>query len=386
MKRIKALSLFANVGIGEVYLKQVGIDVCVANELLEERVKFYSHLYPNTEIIAGDITNETTFNQIISSSKRHNVELIIATPPCQGMSTAGKQDVNDPRNLLILEVFKAIKILNPKYVLIENVPEFLKTKILYKNNEKLIVDHLVNEFDTEYNFSHNFSLNACHFSVPQNRERAIILMTRKDIPFVWQHPEQDKKIVTMEAAIGHLPQLDPYVKDISEEERNKLFPMYYQRKEQAEKISKWFSPPSHIYRQVFSLMHTPTGKSAFENIEKFQPKKANGEKVKGFKNTYKRQEWNKPAFTITMYNRTIGSQDNVHPGRYIGKDEQGYDLYSDARVLTIYEILILSSLPPDWNIPSWASDNFIRSVIGEGVPPLLIKKIMKGLVKHNDKI
>ena len=46
MKKIKALSLFSNVGIGEVYLNKIGVDVCVANELLEDRARFYSHIYP----------------------------------------------------------------------------------------------------------------------------------------------------------------------------------------------------------------------------------------------------------------------------------------------------------------------------------------------------
>lgn len=75
-----------------------------------------------------------------------------------------------------------------------------------------------------------------------------------------------------------------------------------------------------------------------------------------------------------MYNRTIGSQNNVHPGRYIGKDSDGYDLYSDARVLSIYELMIITSLPHNWNIPEWASEHLIRQVIGEGIPPLLVKK------------
>ena len=78
-------------------------------------------------------------------------------------------------------------------------------------------------------------------------------------------------------------------------------------------------------------MHTPTGKSAFENIDEFKPKKKDGQIVRGYKNTYKRQEWDKPAFTVTMFNRTIGSQNNVHPGRLIGKDERGNDIYSDPK-------------------------------------------------------
>jgi DNA (cytosine-5)-methyltransferase 1 len=36
----------------------------------------------------------------------------------------------------------------------------------------------------------------------------------------------------------------------------------------------------------------------------------------------------------------------------------------------------VSSLPDDWNIPDWARDELIRHVIGEGIPPLMIKKIV----------
>ena len=40
----------------------------------------------------------------------------------------------------------------------------------------------------------------------------------------------------------------------------------------------------------------------------------------------------------------------------------------------------MSSLPLDWNIPDWAGDTLIRKVIGEGIPPLLIKSALKQIV------
>ena len=54
-------------------------------------------------------------------------------------------------------------------------------------------------------------------------------------------------------------------------------------------------------------------------------------------------------------------------------------LYSDPRVLTVFELMRVMSLPDDWNIPSWASPQLVRQVIGEGIPPLLIKKIVEQL-------
>ena len=385
-REINALSLFSNVGVAEAYYKGIGINVLVANELEKKRADFYLNLYPDVEMVVGDITKSDIKNEIIKKCKNRNIDLVIATPPCQGMSTAGKMAFGDPRNALICHAVEIINKIKPKYIFFENVPEQLKTKILVDGVPELIPDYLHRIYDEEYIFNDEYVLNAADYGVPQLRDRAIILMVRKDIGKKWSFPKPNKKRITLKEAIGDLPILDPEISDLSLKETLKVFPHFLERKEEGLKISKWFYPPSHPFRQIMSLSHTPTGMTAFDNKDEFKPRKKDGTLVKGFHNTYKRQEWDKPAYTITMYNRTIGSQNNVHPGRLIGNDNKGNPVYSDARVLTIYELLIVSSLPKDWNIPEWASDHFIRAVIGEGVPPLLTKKIMEELVViHNGK-
>ena len=129
-------------------------------------------------------------------------------------------------------------------------------------------------------------------------------------------------------------------------------------------------------RHVLWLKNTPTGKTAFENKVHY-PQKSDETRIKGFMTTYKRIEWDKPAPTITMCNGAVSSQNNVHPGRP-GRPKKNGE-YSDARVLTLKEIFILSGLPNDWNPPDWASENMIREVIGEGVPPKLIEAILANL-------
>lgn len=383
-KQIKAMSLFANVGVAESYLDKENISVVISNELNKKRAEFYKHLYPHADMVIGDITCDHIKKELISKAKKLNVDLVIATPPCQGMSTVGKKDKNDVRNLLIKHAIDIVKEIKPDFVLFENVPEQLITKIVYNGKNVLIPDYISEELGHIYNFNKQFLINAADYGIPQMRERAIILLTKKSKNFVWEFPNRENKVITLEEAIGNLPSLDPELYDLSYEEQLRIFPDYENKKKKALEISKWHYPPKHIYRQVYSLMHTPSGKSAFDNIEKFKPRKKDGDFVKGFKNTYSRQSWSKPGYTITMYNRTIGSQNNVHPGRYIGKDSEGFDLYSDARVLTIYELMILTSLPKNWNIPERASDHFIRQVIGEGIPPLLIQKIMHQLVINNE--
>jgi DNA (cytosine-5)-methyltransferase 1 len=72
-----------------------------------------------------------------------------------------------------------------------------------------------------------------------------------------------------------------------------------------------------------------------------------------------------------MRNDAISSQLNVHPGRKLKNGT-----YSDARVLTPLELMLLSSLPQDWNIPDNTPELLIRKCIGECIPPLLIKNIV----------
>lgn len=367
---VNGLSLFANVGIAETYLHEVGVNIVLANELLEERAEFYRYVYPDCEMVKGDITDSSIYEYIVNRAKKLNVDFILATPPCQGMSLAGAKDPDDPRNYLIISAVEMVKAIRPRYVMFENVTMQLQTKIRYNGVELLIPDYIQQELGDLYNFNTEKIVDTKFYGVPQQRKRAIFLMTRNDLDFTWQVPAPSSEIITLRDAIGDLPSLDPLVK---EKEYRKFFPDYEKKAEAGRRVSKWHIPRMHVWRNVECMMHTPTGQSARKNPVYF-PKKANGEMVGGAPRTYMRMEWDKAAPTITSYNHTISSFQNVHPGRLL---EDG--TYSDPRVLTIFEMMRVMSLPDDWNIPYWASEQLIRTVIGEGVPPMAVKKIVEAL-------
>lgn len=375
---MKVLSLFANIGVAEAYLHNLGLSVSVANELVERRADLYSQIYPDTKMICGDITENKIFQQIVESSKEAGVDAIMATPPCQGISRAGKQHKDDIRNLLILPVIDVIKELFPRYVFIENVPQFTETIISVDNRDVLITEYIKEQLGNKYHISIN-QIDTKYYGVPQTRQRTIILLTRLDQKITWEVPQPDRAIVSLEDAIGHLPPLDPYVKDISETELLELFPNFFEKAEAAKKVSPWHFPPVHIKRQVLTMMHTPTGKTAFDN-DFFVPTKADGTKVRGYKSTYRRLRWVDPASTVTMDNRKISSQNNVHPGHYLGTDQDGYVLYSDPRVLSLFELMRVMSIPDDWPLPVNANPAFVRSIIGEGIPPLFVKKVFEIII------
>lgn len=375
---LRGLSLFANVGIAEAYLESIGVNVLLANEIDQDRARFYQDVYPKAHMVCGDITDDSIRDSIVDEAKKKKIDFVIATPPCQGMSEAGKRLEFDPRNQLVFYAVDVIKRVKPKFALLENVPKQLTTKIKCGDEVVLIPEYIKRELQSDYHFNKETLVMAKDYGVPQLRERNIFLLVRNDINIEWEFPAKQKEI-TLEEAIGKLPSLDPLLRE-GIEETKKRFPDYEKKKKAGLKVSKWHCPPKHSWKQVEWMMHTPTGKSAIYN-DVFFPQKEDGTPVKAHHNHYRRLKWDMPCRTITQNNGVISSLACVHPGReYISKD--GENLYSDPRVLTIYELLIVMSLPLDWNIPDWANEGFIRKVFGEGIPSRLVREIMQELIRQ----
>ena len=350
-KKIKGISLFSSAGIGEMYFDTIGVEIVAANELLKKRAECYSFLHPQTHMIAGDITDPSIKKQIKSHIKK-DVRFLIATPPCQGLSTLGKnknqkQFELDQRNFLIFDTLEIIDYGNFDYVLIENVPNFLKMYFPYKKKLCTLEEILVDKYASKYEIKTDV-LDAQDYGVPQSRKRGVTRMFKKGLE--WNLPKKEKPI-TLKESIGHLPSLEAGEKsDI---------PWHYAKDENP--------------RYVMALRHTPTGQSALKN-KKYYPKKENGDRIKGFHNTFKRMVWDQPAHARTTFCGSINSHNNVHPGKLLPDGT-----YSDARALTPLETFIVSSMPNPKKVkfPSWANLTFINTVIGEGVPPLLLKKVVQ---------
>jgi DNA (cytosine-5)-methyltransferase 1 len=354
---MRSLALFASSGIGELLLHEIGVETVVANELIPRRMDLFGATNPNCRCIPGDITDDNIFEEIINQSRLRGVENLIATPPCQGFSLAGKnkskeQISSDKRNNLFLYAIDAIKELSLNTALIENVPRFLKSYLPYKGDLLLPEQILELELGDDYKFKIDV-FNSADFGVPQSRHRAIVRIWKKGFVHDWPDPNSVNKHISVSEAIGNLPSLEPG-------QKSKL---------------KWHFARNHEERMVTYMRHTPSGKTAHDNPIHY-PKTKNGNRVKGFRATYNRMSWEKPAPTITMRNDAISSQSNVHPGRLLPNGT-----YSDPRVLTPLELFRLMGLPDDPGFPSSTPEILIRQSIGEGVPPLLINAILKTILK-----
>lgn len=351
---IKAVSLFSSAGIGELRLPK-NIDVVIANELIESRANCYRSFYPNTKMICGDIRDNDIKREIINKSNNNKCTFLIATPPCQGFSTLGKnkrqkQYELDKRNYLIFDVFDIIDSCNFDYILIENVPMFLDVFFPYEKKKLHLMDILIDKYGDEYNIDSRV-LNAKDYGIPQSRPRAIIKLWKQGLSWPW--PKEEKEI-TLQEAIGHLPSLEPG----------------------EDSGIKWHYAKEHNERAVVAMRHTESGKSAIAN-EYYYPRKEDGTRIKGFHNTFKRMVWDQPCPARTTYSGSISSHNNVHPG-YLKED----GTYSDPRVLTLLETFIVSSIPENIEFPAKSSDTFIRTMIGEAIPPHLMERVVE-LLEEN---
>lgn len=112
---MKAISLFSCGGIGDLALKEAGIDVILANELKKERAEVFCYNFPEVEMVIGNIWEEkdTIVNRVEKILQGDRLDIVFATPPCQGMSKNGRGKLLnlvrkgerpkvDPRNQLVI--------------------------------------------------------------------------------------------------------------------------------------------------------------------------------------------------------------------------------------------------------------------------------------------
>lgn len=120
-------------------------------------------------------------------------QIIIGGPPCQPFSVGGNQNgIKDARNGFPIFI-DAVKKLNPKVFMFENVRGLLYTNKWYF---EIIIEELRS---LGYNIDYRL-LNAVDFGVPQNRERLFVIGHKTEFHF----PVKKKDKITVGEAIGDL--------------------------------------------------------------------------------------------------------------------------------------------------------------------------------------
>lgn len=419
-----SISLFSSSGIGDLALKAAGGEVLVANELRTDRAQIFERNYPETKMFRGDIRQLS--NEIIAETLRkldgRELDVIFATPPCQGMSKNGRgkllrgvrdgfRDVIDPRNQLATFVPRLVSKLSPKIVVFENVPEMLGT--LVEDESKKLVD-LVGYLEKKMkNYVVEWKIvEFANYGVPQRRQRLITVFIRKDVakrldklqarifpvethastPTLFQKPW-----ITVNDVIGGLIKID--AKNAKTSKSN--IPFHY--------------VPVLDDKKYWWVSNTPLGCSAFDNqcanpdcgydqneihgskhnqaginraksttpiyckkCKSLLPRptvEENGEirLMKGFTSAYKRMRGDLPASAITTNLSYVMSDQKIHPTQH--------------RALSLYEAMKLHTVTSYswiWETSDGkpASDKLIRESLGESIPPLGLEVIFRHMFEN----
>ena len=196
--------MFAGVGGLSLGLKQAGFDVIAAIEKDPVNCVTYKTNFPATRVFESALENV----DITEVSPGKPVDVVIGGPPCQGFSHIGKRDVNDPRNTLIFDYLVAASKLDPKYIVMENVPGIMQ------GSAKSLMDRWVDQAQgLGYEVVTPIQvLTASEFGVPQKRKRTFVFAYRFDCdkPSYPQPVTLNGNTPTVRDAIGDLPIIENY--------------------------------------------------------------------------------------------------------------------------------------------------------------------------------
>lgn len=122
---------------------------------------------------------------------RGTIDVLAGGPPCQGFSFAGRRNEDDPRNLLFKKYVEVVEALQPRALVIENVPG-MRVAHARRNVVDLqpvepaarkvsFYDKLVESLSSAGYHVGAMLVNSSEFGVPQKRSRLIAIGVRKDL-------------------------------------------------------------------------------------------------------------------------------------------------------------------------------------------------------------
>jgi DNA (cytosine-5)-methyltransferase 1 len=171
-----ALSLFSGAGGDTCGLEQAGWDVKFFSEISTPAILTHQTKFPHSSLLKTG--NSTDIKQLPDStfeSMRGKVNLIFAGHPCQGFSHAGKKRSDDPRNELVHEFVRAAKIIQPEWIVGENVRGLLSRKGVYpENTPPRPVIYIIRDLFESIGYKLTWRVfDANEVKVPQCRKRLI---------------------------------------------------------------------------------------------------------------------------------------------------------------------------------------------------------------------
>lgn len=325
------IELFAGAGGLAIGMEKAGFSSVLLNELDKDACATLRSNRPNWNVVEGDVTKQNFL------PFRHKIDVLSGGFPCQAFSYAGKKmGFEDTRGTLFFEFARAIKEIQPKVFIGENVRGLLN----HENGQTLQTIKSVIE-ELGYTLIEPKVLKAIFYQVPQKRERLILIGIRNDLAglgdFRWPSPYH--KILNVRDALkaGEL-----YPIDVPESQGQK----YPKRK--AEILAMvpqggyWRDLPEDIQKEYMMKSYYLGG---------------------GKTGMARRLSWDEPSLTLTCAPAQKQTE-RCHP--------------EETRPLTVREYARIQTFPDDWLFQGSLSSQYKQ--IGNAVPVNLAYAIGRSVI------
>ena len=217
-------SLFAGIGGIDLAFEQAGFHVLWANEIDKNACKTYRYNFPETTLYEGDV-------RALDFAKLPCVDVLAAGFPCQPFSVCGKkQGFSDERGNLFFEIMRAVDVIHPRVIFLENVANLTE----HDNGRTFNIIH--NEIMSRGYYIRYEITDACMHGIPQHRTRTYIVASDSlDKCNLFRFPEEEE--------------LKSKIKDILKTS-NKAPDSYYLNptSEQFRRMNDFISDDEQIYR------------------------------------------------------------------------------------------------------------------------------------------
>jgi len=337
------IDLFCGAGGLSLGFERAGYTTILAIDNWQDALQTISHN------IKCDVLDQTLDNEsgekIKSILGGTNIDGIIGGPPCQGFSTVGTLDINDPRNVLY-KAFKSVVVaFEPRFFLIENVANILKMGDVKRD--------IVAEFShSGYNVSEPVVLNAADYGIPQNRKRAFFVGVR-DGWFNIPVPIYSK--ISTEEALSDLPLVEYGYEGIE--------PLDYKNAPD--------NPYQELMRVNSKMVYNHNYTKHTEDTQKIISMIPDGGKISDIDPEY---------WKIRNYNKAFQRMSSKEPSHTIDTGHRNYFHYSENRIPSVRECARLQSFPDDYIFYGSKTSQYRQ--VGNAVPPLLAQVIAKNLHPH----
>lgn len=338
-----AIDLFCGAGGLTEGLKQAGIEVLAAVDNDPLAIESYQVNHPEVEVWERDI-RELSPDSLMRrlGLMKGALDILAGCPPCQGFSRMrtlnGAVEIQDERNDLVFDFMRFVTILQPKVVMMENVPGLARDKrILRVLGELEEAGYYIDAEDPE---SAVRVLNTADYRVAQRRRRMILLAGRYG-PVKFASPVSQR--VHVRETIGQLSSAGNSGDDLHD---------YPERRSE------------RIMNLIKKIPPNGGSRSELPDEEQLECHK----KCNGFRDVYGRLAWDDVAPTITS------GCTNPSKGRFLHPEEH--------RAITLREAALLQSFPEHYHFSLKRGKQEAARLIGNALPPCFIKYQAEAIKQH----